>query len=141
MGLKLANNAISYLASGIAAGDTSIALKAGDGSKFPTLAAGDYHPATISKADGTFEIVKVTARTSDTLTVTRAQEGTTAMAFAANCLIELRLTAQAIADIKVASYKLPILLRAGASTVVQILGSTVPVTNRAGGVVNVALSS
>ena len=93
MGLKLANNAISTLASGITAASTSIALATGTGSKFPTLAAGDYFPATISKSDGTFEIVTVTARSGDTLTVTRAQEGTTALAFDANSLIELRLTA------------------------------------------------
>lgn len=93
MGLKLSNNAISTLASGITGASTSIALAAGDGSKFPTLGAGDYFPATISKPDGTLEIVRVTARSGDTLTVTRAQEGTTALAFDAGSLIELRLTA------------------------------------------------
>lgn len=93
MALKLSNNAISFLASGITAGATSITLKTGDGAKFPALGAGDYFPATISKPDGTFEIVRVTARSGDTLTVTRAQEGTTALAFNANSLIEIRLTA------------------------------------------------
>lgn len=96
MGLKLSNNAISTLASGITAASTSIALATGTGSKFPTLAAGDYFPATISNPDGTFEIVRVTARSGDTLTVTRAQEGTTALAFDAGTLIELRLTAGTI---------------------------------------------
>ena len=96
MGLKLTNNAISVLASGIAAGATSIALAAGTGSRFPTLGASDYHPATISKPDGTFEIVKVTARSGDMLTVTRAQEGTTALSFNAGDLIELRITASTI---------------------------------------------
>lgn len=96
MELKLSNNAISTLASGIAAGATSISLASGTGSKFPTLGAGDYFPATISKPDGSFEIVRVTARSGDTLTVTRAQEGTTALAFDANSLIELRLTADTV---------------------------------------------
>lgn len=96
MGLKLSNNAISQLASSITPAETSITLKAGDGSNFPTLVAGDYFPATISKPNGTFEIVKCTARSGDTLTVTRAQESTTALAFDANSLIELRLTASTI---------------------------------------------
>jgi hypothetical protein len=98
MGLKLSNNAISQLASAITASDTLITLNSGDGSKFPTLGSGDYHPATISKPDGTFEIVKVTARSGDTLTVTRAQEGTTALSFTQNCIVELRLTAETIAE-------------------------------------------
>ena len=100
MGLKLSNNAISTLASGITAASTSIALATGTGSKFPTLGAGDYFPATIAKPDGTFEIVRVTARSGDTLTVTRAQEGTTALSFNAFSMIELRLTASAATSLK-----------------------------------------
>lgn len=99
MGLKLSNNAISTLASGITAASTSIALATGTGSKFPTLAAGDYFPATISNNSG-FEIVTVTARSGDTLTVTRAQEGTTALSFNAFSMIELRLTASAATSLK-----------------------------------------
>lgn len=99
MGLKLANNAISVLASGITTGATTITLAAGTGSRFPSLGAGDYHPATISKPDGTFEIVKVTARSGDTLTVTRAQEGTAALSFAAGSIVEVRLTVQTLYDL------------------------------------------
>lgn len=96
MALKLSNNAISRLASGITAASTSISLVPGDGALFPTLGAGDYFPATIIKSDGSLEIVKVTARSTDTLTVTRAQEGTTAKSFNASDRIELRLTAAII---------------------------------------------
>ena len=79
------------------------------------------------------------AASSATTASTKASEAASSAASAAAS----KNDAQAIADYvaSIASYKLPILLRAGASTVVQILGSTVPVTNRAGGVVNVALSS
>lgn len=93
MALKLSNNAISRLASAITADATSISLAAGTGSRFPTLGVGDHHPATLSKSDGSFEIVKVTARSGDTLTATRAQEGTTALSFDADSLIEIRITA------------------------------------------------
>lgn len=99
MGLKLSNNAISRLASAIASGDTSISVASGEGAKFPTLGAGDYFPATLSKSDGSYEIVNVTARSGDTLTAVRAREGTTALDFDANALIELRLTALTIETI------------------------------------------
>lgn len=93
MGLKLANNALSRLSASISPTDTTVTLVPGGGAAFPTLATGDYFPATIVKADGSLEIVKVTARSTDVLTVVRAQESTTAKAFNAGDRIELRLTA------------------------------------------------
>jgi len=81
MGLKLSNNAVSRLASGITNTETSISLTPGSGALFPALAVGDWFNATLLKADGTLEIVKVTARSVDLLTVTRAQESTTAKTF------------------------------------------------------------
>lgn len=93
MGLKLANNALSRLSAGISPTDTSIVLVPGGGAAFPTLGAGDYFPATIVKTDGTLEIIKVTARATDVLTVVRAQENTTAKAFSSGDRIELRMTA------------------------------------------------
>lgn len=93
MGLKLKNDAVSRLASNISSSDTSITLTPGTGVLFPTLSSGDYFPATLIKADGSREIVKVTGRSTDTLTVVRSQEGTAAQAFSANDKIELRLTA------------------------------------------------
>lgn len=98
MGLKLKNDAISRLASGISSSDTSITLTPGSGTSFPALSAGDYFPATIIKSDGSREIVRVTGRSSDVLTVVRAQEGTVAQTFNANDKIELRLTAGTLTD-------------------------------------------
>jgi len=99
MALKITNNAVSRLAAAIADNVTSIPLMPGDGSKFPVLAAGDWHPLNVIKADGTTEIMKVTARAGDLLTVLRAQENTAAIAFNANDRVELRWTAAAIADV------------------------------------------
>jgi len=97
--LKLSNNAIGRLGSNRSASDTTLVLVSGNGAKFPTLAAGEYCPATLVRAsDGAIEIVKVTARSSDTLTVTRAQEGTAALAFLAGDRVELRLTAATFTD-------------------------------------------
>lgn len=92
MGLKLKNDAVSRLASNISSSDTSILLTPGSGVLFPILSSGDYFPVTLIKVDGSHEIVKVTARSTDTLTVVRSQEGTVAQAFNANDRVELRLT-------------------------------------------------
>lgn len=98
MGLKLKNDAISRLASGISSSDTSIVLTPGTGTLFPALSSGDYFPATLIKEDGSREIVRVTGRSLDVLTVVRAQEGTEAQTFNANDKIELRLTAGTLTD-------------------------------------------
>ncbi|AEZ50875.1 tail fiber protein [Burkholderia phage DC1] len=95
MALKLANNAVSKLAGAVAANATSIAVTPGDGAKYPTLSAGDWFPLTVVKSDGSLEVMRCTARTTDTLTVSRAQEGTAALAFAAGDRVELRFTAAA----------------------------------------------
>ena len=100
MGLKLTNNAVSRLASGISSGDLSLSVTPGTGALFPTLGAGDHFPATLVRAsDSAVEIVKVTARSTDVFTIERAQENTTALAFSANDRIELRLTADTIANL------------------------------------------
>jgi len=98
MPIKLANNASGTLATAISASDTGIVLTTGDGAEFPTLGAGDYFYATITSTQGTQEIVKATVRSGDSLTVVRAQEGTTAAGFAAGARFELRVTAGAVAD-------------------------------------------
>jgi hypothetical protein len=98
MPIKLANNASGTLATAISASDTGIALTTGDGAEFPTLGAGDYFYATITSSGGTQEIVKATARSGDSLTVVRAQEGTTAAGFAAGSRFELRVTAASVED-------------------------------------------
>lgn len=92
MGIKLKNNAFSTLASSISASNTGIVVAAGEGARFPTLASGDYFYATLESTGGTTEIVKVTARSGDTMTIARAQEGTSAQSFLAGSRIELRVT-------------------------------------------------
>ena len=100
MPIKFSNNANTTLASGITAAATSLSVAAGTGAKFPTLAAGDYFFATLVSAanPSNFEIVKVTARSTDTFTITRAQEGTAALAFVAGDTVQLRFTAQTFQD-------------------------------------------
>lgn len=98
MGIQLKNNAYSTLASSITASNTGIVVATNEGSRFPTLGATDYFYATLESTGGTTEIVKVTARSGDTMTIVRAQESTSAQSFLAGSRIELRVTASSVND-------------------------------------------
>jgi hypothetical protein len=98
MPVILKNNAFGFLQSAISNSDTSIVLQSGYGANFPTLGAGDYFYMTISPTSGASEIVKVTARSGDSLNIVRAQEGTFALGFPAGSRVELRVTAQSVVD-------------------------------------------
>jgi hypothetical protein len=91
--LNVANNAESTLASGITAVATSLTMAAGEGVKFP----GSNFNITI---DG--EILLCTTRTGDVLTVTRAQEGTTAAVHATAAAVSLMVTAGIVSQLQVA---------------------------------------
>lgn len=95
--VRFSNNAVSQLAANLTISGTSVSLTPGDGSKFSTLSAGQYFMATLVKADGSTEVVKVTARSTDTLTIVRAAEPVagayTSYSFSAGDRIEARLTA------------------------------------------------
>jgi len=93
MAIVFSNNARTTLASNISNSATTITVA--DGSVFPSLTGGDIFYCTID--DGTNnEIVEVTAISSNTLTVVRGQDNTTARAFVTGDLIELRLVAKVL---------------------------------------------
>ena len=98
MSVKFSNNGHSTLAASLASNATSITVASGHGARFPSLSSGEFFYATLIDASNNLEIVKVTARSSDVLTATRAQESTTARAYAIGDRIELRVTAAGIAD-------------------------------------------
>ncbi len=93
MAQLFANNATTTLASPAASTDTSLTLA--DGSSFPSPTGGDTFLLTLASGspESAWEIVQVTARSTNTVTVVRAQEGTTAQAWASGAKAELRLTA------------------------------------------------
>jgi hypothetical protein len=99
MGIQLKNNASTTVPLAVSSTDTSLTVAAGAGATFPVLGTGDYFHATIQDVNNHYEIVKVTARTDDTMTITRGQEGTLAIPFPANSRFELRVTAQNLADV------------------------------------------
>jgi hypothetical protein len=96
MGIQLTNNASTTVPAAVSSTATSITVATGTGNLFPTLGATDYFYATLQDVSNNYEIVKVTARADDTMTVLRAQEGTIAIPFAANSRFELRVTVQNI---------------------------------------------
>jgi hypothetical protein len=98
MPTKFTNNATATLAASLSTSSTSITVTTSQGALFPTLGAGDYFHATLTNSSNNIEIVKITARASDTLTAVRAQEGTTALTWNAADKIELRVTAAALTN-------------------------------------------
>lgn len=100
MVVLLTNNARSTLAGALTDIGTTLSVQTGDAAKFPSPTGDDWFPVTVVKADGTYEIMRCTGRAAAVLTVERAQEGTTAVAFDAGERIDLRLTAGAIAQIQ-----------------------------------------
>lgn len=83
------------LSAALTSGATTAALATGGGAKLPALANGDYIVATLSQAtsETSFEIVRVTAISGDSVTIARGQEGSTAAAWAAGDKFEVRPTA------------------------------------------------
>lgn len=106
MGIQLKNNAVSVIPLAVNDSQTSIDLYAGTGLLFPTLGVDDYFYATISSVANAYEVVKVTARSTDTLTIVRAQEGTAALSFPEGSRIELRVTVGNIIELLEQDYLL-----------------------------------
>ena len=99
--IKFTNNARTLLSTSSLADDaTSVSVD--DGSVFPSLSSGNYFYATLERASDstTREIVKVTARSGNDLTIVRAQDNTSATTFSADDIIELRVVAKALEDIR-----------------------------------------
>lgn len=95
MSMKFKNNAGSKLAGILTSDATTITVLTGTGANFPSISSNkDYFHATIVGDNGDMEIVRVTAVSGDTLTVIRAQEGTTAKEWPVDTRIENRITAE-----------------------------------------------
>lgn len=91
-----ANNATSTLSATLTSGGTSLLVQPGHGARFPTIAGTDFAYCTLEDSSGNVEIVKVTAHaaSAQAFTIERAQQGTTARAWAVGDLFELRFTAE-----------------------------------------------
>ena len=104
MFLRTKNRAESTLAAGIDDAVTSLSVAAAEGALFPTK---NFH-ITIDD-----EILLCSSRSTDVLTVVRAQEGTAAAAHRAAATVELRITSEIIEQIQ----------RGGGSINVEVLSA------------------
>ena len=99
MSVLFSNNAATTLAAGV--GDSATSISVADGSVFPTLSGSDYFYLTLEVESNPDEkeIVKCTARSGNTLTISRAQDGTSARSFSTADKAQLRLTAAGLNDV------------------------------------------
>lgn len=93
------NNVDTTLAATLLIGGTSATLTDGSGLRSPT--GGDYELLILTDGSA-IEIVSVTARTTNTVTIVRAQEGTTAQEWAAGTRVFTGVTAGTLAPIPTA---------------------------------------
>jgi len=99
MGVKFANKFSTTLSAGINNSVTSLSIASATG--FPTISGGHHVYVTLDNGDGTtVEVVKVTNISGTTLTVTRAQDSTSAAAFSAGAKVEIRMTSALLQDVK-----------------------------------------
>ena len=99
MSVLFKNNVTATLASAITSSATSISLTAGQGSRFPSPSTGDYFYATLYDSSNNLEIIKVTNRATDILTVVRAQDNSTARAYNSGDSLAIRITAAGLTDL------------------------------------------
>ncbi len=100
--LLAANNASTLLVSGISAASTTLQVSTGTGDLFPSPVPGtSYFKVTLTSlaAGKTKEIVHVTARSGDTLTIARGQEGTTAASWDSGASVANLFTAGTFSEL------------------------------------------
>jgi hypothetical protein len=103
MAQLFANNASALLPAAVAADDVTITLAPGEGERFPQPTEGDVNSfaiLTLEDQNAAIEIVRMTERDGDLLTIVRGQEGTTPLGFAEGDRIELRMTAGGLQQFK-----------------------------------------
>jgi len=132
------NNAATGLVSPITSSATTLTVNGGSGTLFPNPTGGNYFMITlISSSSGNMEIVQCTARSGDTFTIVRAQEGTTAQAFAIGDSVQLRITAGSLQ-----TFANPVVVNSvAAGTGIGVSSSTGNVTISNTGVTNINAGS
>jgi len=103
MAQLFANNASALLVEDLLVSDTTVNLAPGDGNRFPLPDAGDptsFAMLTLEDVNGNIEIVQMTERSGDILTIVRGQETTTPAGFGIGSRIEARLTAGSLDNFK-----------------------------------------
>ena len=104
MAQLFSNNGVSSLNGGITDVATTVNLTATEGALFNAPTGGDFELITVYdgasiEVSTNVEIMKVTARISDALTVVRGQEGTSGFAFSSADGVEATATALTLGDL------------------------------------------
>jgi hypothetical protein len=95
------NLAIATVTTATGAAGTTLGVGVGEGARFPaTPFNATVWPFDMAPDPTTAEVVRVTARTGDSLTITRAQEGTTARAIIVGDFVAATITAKSLTDIE-----------------------------------------
>jgi hypothetical protein len=93
-----ANNVASLTAALVGPSDTALILVSA--TSFPSPLTLQYYFITVvHPTTGVVEVMKVTAKGGNTLTVTRGQDGTSATSFPSGSVVEMRVTAQVLRDL------------------------------------------
>lgn len=101
MAVRLANMVSTRLAANIGPTDLTIQVRAGDGDRFPALQEdGDWFPLALVNDLAQTEFLRCTGRVGDSLTVRRGREGSVARAYSAGDVVELRLTLEALTELR-----------------------------------------
>ena len=107
MGVVLRNNVFSILDAPLGTADTSMAVLPADAGLFPMLAPDEYAYATISSPGAptvsggktvVVEIVKITARSANVMSIERGQDGTVPAAFPVDAVVALRINAASVME-------------------------------------------
>lgn len=125
---KFKNNAVSTLASGINSSQGTITLATGTGSKFPTLSSQQFFYATLINQTNfdEWEIVYVYARSGDTITAVRGQQGTSARSWPAGTMIVQYITAGDTYNLVSRNTLVSQYVQPPIATIVPYAGSTIP---------------
>lgn len=122
---------------------TSLVVAAGDGTKFPTVPFNvTIWPTGVQPLTSNAEIVRVTAIATDTFTITRAQEGSTARSIIVGDQIAATITAKTLTDAEDHNILSATHSDSLAASVVRgdlIIGNSTPVWSRLAGIANAVL--
>jgi len=98
---RWSNNASTQLVSDIGPLDVKISITPGSGKNFPDIHYNQYFLITVIDPNTcSYEIMKVIDKSDDSFTVIRGQEGTVPQPFSAGSLVELRLTAGTLENLR-----------------------------------------
>lgn len=106
MSLLFANNAVGVLQNAVGPTATVLQLAPGNGASFPSPTSGEsYFVTIVDPGTSAIEIVEVTARAGDVLTVLRGRDDTLATSLGAGSFVELRLTAEVLRRLEPLQYR------------------------------------